>query len=284
MAEEETPPVDTGQAVETVPASLVSEDGSLADGWQQHAPEGYEALKEDKSLGTFKNVWDIGKSYVHVRKQVPVDKMPRPNDTWGDGDWDEFYKAGGRPETAADYNIKRHESIPEAAMPKEVIDGFQEIFFKYGASQKLVDAIIKYNNELALKAIQQQKDEIEQRNTQIWDQLHDKWGRAYDQRVLRAEKAVERGSNGDEGLLQRVLAEVNKSATLLEFVANIEDQFSENDPVPKTRIDTNQDLQQQIAEIEADPRYTNPDIKVRKPLFEKASRLRAQLRQQKQAV
>jgi hypothetical protein len=276
---EEDPPLeeDPGQA-ETVPASLVSEDGGLVDGWQQQAPEGYEALKEDKSLSTFKNVWDIGKSYVHVRKQVPLDKMPRPNESWGDGDWDEFYKAGGRPDTAADYNITRAEGIPEEVLPQSVLEGFQDIFFKHGASQQLVDAVTEYNNKLTLQAMQQQKDTIEQEALRMSDALRDKWGKAYDQRVYRAEKAIERGSGGDEGLLERVSAEVFKSPALMEFVANIEDQFSESDPIPKTRMDTNEDLKTQLAEIEQDPRYLSSDMKVREPLFKRASRLRAEIR------
>ena len=280
---EETPPVE-GQApaaapaaaAATVPPSLVSADGSLVDNWQQHAPEGFEDLKDDKTLSTMKNVWNLSKSYVHVRKQVPMDKMPRPNENWGDNDWTEFYKAGGRPETPKDYNIKRHPDIPEDFMPQEVIDGYQELLHKHGASQKLVDALAEYNNDLTLKQITANTKAEEEHNTRLWDQLHDEWGRAYDQKVFRAEKAIERGANGDEGYYQAVLAEVNKSANLIKLMSRIEDHFSEHSPVESVSIPTPADFQEQIDTLMKDPVLSNPRSTPaeRKKVLDKIMRLR----------
>ncbi len=292
MPDEETPPVE-GQAVveipaaavpATIPASLISADGSLVDGWHAQAPEGYEDLREDKSLGTIKSIFALGKSYVHVRKQVPMDKMPRPNDNWGADDWNEFHTAGGRPDTAADYGIKRHESIPEEAMPQEVLDGFQEVLFKHGASKKLADALVAYNDEQTLKMMKQIADKETEFNTKLWDSLHDTWGRAYDQRVARGTKAIERGAKGDEGFYQRVLAEVNKSADMIKLMANIEDGFSEDTLVESPRIDTPADTKSQITELMADPRYSSRDKAVRQPLIDKIMRLREQMAKDKQTA
>lgn len=278
---EETPPVEgqapaAAPAASTVPPSLVSADGSLVDNWQQHAPEGFEDLKDDKTLSTMKNVWNLSKSYVHVRKQVPMDKMPRPNENWGDNDWEEFYKAGGCPETPKDYNIKRHPDIPEDFMPQEVIDGYQELLHKHGASQKLVDALAEYNNDLTLKQITANTKAEEEHNTRLWDQLHDEWGRAYDQKVFRAEKAIERGANGDEGYYQAVLAEVNKSANLIKLMSRIEDHFSEHSPVESVSIPTPADFQEQIDTLMKDPVLSNPRSTPaeRKKVMDKIMRLR----------
>jgi len=231
MPDDETPPETEQAPTPTVPVNLVSADGTLIDNWQSHAPEGFEDLREDKSLSTIKNVWGLSKSFVHVRKQVPVDKMPRPNENWGDSDWDEFHKAGGRPETAADYNIKRNEAIPEELISQETMDGFQKLLFKHGASKKLVDALMTYNDEQTLKMMKQHEEKTTEFNTRLWDSLHDTWGAAYDQRVGRAKKAIERGTNEDEGFYQRVLSKVDKSADLIKFMANMEDKFSEHEPV-----------------------------------------------------
>ena len=283
MADEETPPETEQAPVATVPASLVSADGSLVDGWHSQAPEGYEDLREDKSLSTIKNVFALGRSYVHVRKQVPMDKMPCPNENWGDADWEDFHKAGGRPDTAADYGLKRDEGIPEEIMPQEMLDGKQELLFKHGASKKLVEALNSYDNEQMLKLIQQDADKETERNTQLWDSLHSEWGRAYDQKVARGTKAIERGTGGDEGFYERVLGEVNKSADLIKLMANIEDGFSEHDPVAIQRIDTPSDIQSQITELMADPRYNSRDKAVRQPLISKIMRLREQMAKDKQA-
>jgi len=210
--------------------------------------------------------------------------MPRPNENWGDSDWDEFHKAGGRPETAADYNIKRNEAIPEELISQETMDGFQKLLFKHGASKKLVDALMTYNDEQTLKMMKQHEEKTTEFNTRLWDSLHDTWGAAYDQRVRRAKKSIERGTNEDEGFYQRVLSKVDKSADLIKFMANMEDKFSEHEPVERHNIDTPADLDSQIREIEQSADYRSTNQKVRLNAAQRASRLRTQKREDKQSA
>ena len=284
MADEETPPETEQAPVATVPASLVSADGSLVDGWHSQAPEGYEDLREDKSLSTIKNVFALGRSYVHVRKQVPMDKMPRPNENWGDADWEDFHKAGGRPDTAADYgDLPAPEHWNDKLLPwDKVKSDWQETFHRIGLSKKQADAIREQNDTHdAAYSLALANAETE-RNTQLWDRLHDKWGGAYDQRVARGTKAIERGTGDDEGFYQRVLEKVNGSIDLIELMANIEDGFSEHDQVAIPRIDIPSDIQSQITELMADPRYNSRDKAVRQPLISKIMRLREQMAKDKQ--
>jgi len=278
MSNETMPPAAPEQAsIPAAPVNLINDKGDMAENWHTRAPEGYEDLRDDKTLSTIKNIWDFGKSHVHMRKQVPVDKMPRPNEKWGDDDWNEFYKAAGRPETPGDYNIQRAEGITEEEMPQEVIDGYQDLFHRIGLSDKQVKAIETHNNELSVKRKTAQLQAEEDFNTSLWDKLHDEWGRAYDQKVFRGTKAIERGTEGDEGLYQRVLDKVNKDADLIKYVANMEDKFSEHEPIERSTIPTPKDLQAQINEIMADPRYTNRDKSVRQPLIDRVMRLREQM-------
>ena len=65
-------------------------------------------------------------------------------------------------------------------------------------------------------------------------------------------------------------------------MANIEDGFSEHDPVAIQRIDTPSDIQSQITELMADPRYNSRDKAVRQPLISKIMRLREQMAKDKQ--
>ena len=138
-------------------------------------------MHEDQTLATIKDINSLSKSYVHVRKQVPLDKMPRPNDNFTDEDWGEFYKAGGRPDTAADYGIARPDEIPEEVMSKEVIEGYQELFHKIGLSKKQSDALTAYNNEKTVEAINYQTQQSEMDFNTLSDNLRKNWGMAFDQ-------------------------------------------------------------------------------------------------------
>ena len=288
MTEEGTPPVEAPleTAVETIPTSLVSADGTLAEGWQQQAPEGYEDLRDDKSLGTIKQFWDLSKSFVHVRKQVPVDKMPRPNDKWTDAEWDDFYTIAGRPDTPEDYGtIDPPSGWDERIMSWDKVQtDWQQTFHKLGLNQKQIDGIKALNdkhNELFQTSVNNMNKEEQDR---INDALHDEWGRAYDQKSFRAEKAVERGANGDDALLDHVMGKMKDDVQMMRWMSNMEDQFSEHDAVERANIPTPGDLQEQIDELRADPRFLSDDKRTRQPLINKINRLTEQKLKEKQPV
>jgi len=271
------PPAADPPAVPAAPASPFNADGTFVENWHTMAPDGYEELREDKTLPRLKNPWDMARSYVQVRKQVPLDKMPRPNENFSEQDWGEFHKAGGRPDTAGDYNIKRPDEIPEELMPKEIVEGFQELFHKIGLSKKQSDALTAYNNEKTIEAIQDMAQKEEQEGIAVWDAIHKEWGRAFDQNVHRGNVAIHAGSNGDEGLEQRLLAKANKDPDLLKLVSNLGGKFTENTPFESSSVPTPSDLQTQIAKLRADPRYMSKDKSVRQPIIDQISRLTEQM-------
>lgn len=286
---EESASITTEQATETTATdtttavSIAGADGVFVKDWHTKAPDGYEELRDDKSLATIKSVWDIGKSYRHVRKQVPLDKMARPNDTWGDSDWDEFHKAGGRPDTKEDYNIKRHEEMPEDAMTKEDIDSFHDLLFRHGASKKLSDAIVEWNNEHFLHIKKQIEQAEEDQTNQVSDGLRKEWGLAYDQNVHRGEVAISKDKDveSDPAYKARLLEKVNKDPDLIRFASNMGYKFVEHKIVEDPGIPTPVDIQTQITEIMADPRYSHIDLEVRQPLIDKVLMLRRKLNESK---
>ena len=292
MTEEGTPPAEGQAPVETpveAPAaeaapSLISADGSLAEGWQEQAPEGYEDLKGDQSLNTIKKIWDLSKSYVHVRKQVPVDKMPRPNDRWTEAEWDDFYTIAGRPETPQDYGeYKAPEGWDDTVMPwKQVESDWQETFFKIGLNKKQTDAL-KAMNDKHTEILNASMTRISEENQhRIHDALQDEWGNAYNQKTFRAEKAVERGANGDDALNDHVLDKMKADPQLMKWMANMEDQFSEHETVERHNIETPGDLQEQIDALRKDPAFLHDDLRVRQPIINKVNRLTERLLREKQ--
>lgn len=283
MTEVETPPVappEQPPVAPEKPASLIGADGALVENWQKQAPEGYEDLREDKTLSTIKNIWDFGKSHVHMRKQVPMDKMPRPTDTWEDADWDEFYKAGGRPDTKEDYKITYADEIPEEMRPtKEVTEKFQEIFHKHGASKELVDALTAYNNELTLAGITKTNQDFELAVIEVQDALRKDWGLAYEQNVHRGNVAIDKDKDAEKDPVYktRLLEKINKDPDLIRFASNMGYKFVEAHIVEDPGIPSQGDLQQQITDLMADPKYTHKDTAVRQPLIDKVLLLRRKL-------
>lgn len=247
------PPADPPPA--DPPASLMGADGALVKDWHKQAPEGYEDLREDPSLATVKNFWGLSKNFVNTKKKVGAETIIRPNEHFTDADWDEFHKAGGRPETAADYSIKRHEEIPKEAMTDEMITGFQDLFHKIGLSKEQSDAIVDYNDNLTLTAMKTmaQQDELDFNN--LKDSLVKKWGMAYDQKAHLGNIAIEKGMKGDLDFKERLIEKINKDPDLIEFASNLGSLFSEHGIVEDSNLPTPADMDTKINEAMAHPAY-----------------------------
>jgi hypothetical protein len=256
MNEETTPPATEQPSIEETPVAMVNTDGTFADNWNTMLQD--ESLHEDKTLPRIKDVESLAKSYIHVRKQVPLDKMARPNENWGDSDWEEFYKAGGRPDTAADYNIKKPDDFPaEIPWDEDLIKGYQDLFHKIGLSKKQSDALIAFNNTTSMEAYQKLQQKQDMDFTTLKDALTKKWGMAYDQNVHLGNIAIDKGSKGDLEYKERLVQKVNADPDLVEFTSNLGSLFAEHKIVEDTNIPTPADIETRIKEEMNKPEYTN---------------------------
>lgn len=248
MADETTPPVTPPEPPTTPPeppTRMVNDDGTFAENWHTMLKD--ESLHEDKTLPRIRDIENLAKSYVHVRKQVPLDKTAIPNENWTDSDWDAWYDAGGRPKTAADFNIVRPKDYPEELWDDNRAKGYQEFFHKIGLSKKQSDALVAFNNEqtLAIKQTLDQQEETE--FTDLKDALHKKWGAAYDQKVHLGNIAIEKGAKGDLDYKERIIEKINADPDLIEFTSNLGSLFAEHKIVEDTQIPTPGDIDIQIS-------------------------------------
>lgn len=268
MSEETTPPAappEQPPAAPTEPTSPFKEDGTLVENWHTLAPEGYEDLRKDKTLPRFngKSIWEFGRSHVHLRKQVPLDKMPRPNENFTDADWEDYYRAGGWPETPGDYNIVRPADFPEDLWDDDRVAKYQDFFHKIHLNKGQVDALTKLNNEevLALKQSREQQEEID--FNILKDGLVKKWGMAYDQKTHIGNIAIEKGTiKGKDGKVdldakERLIEKINADPDLLEFTSNLGSLFTEHGIVEDTQIPTPGDMDAKISEAMQHPAYMN---------------------------
>ena len=264
------------------PQSIVNTDGTLVENWHTLAPEGYEELRNSETLPRFKKFWDLGKSYENVRRQVPLDKIAMPNDNFTDEDWNQWYQAGGRPETAEDYNIQRPDDFPEQFWDVDRTKGFQKLFHEIGLSKKQAEKLVEYNNKEVLEHLKAQEQREEQDFNAIQDKLHSEWGSAYDQKVHIGNTAIEKGCENvkDPDFKERVLEKVNKDPDLIRLCSNLGSKFVESRIIETPQIPTPGDIQSQIDKAVADPSYLSEkhpnhkrQVELVHKLFEEKERL-----------
>ena len=240
------------------PTNFFGNDGVLNEGWRGTLEE---ELREDKSLMSFKTVGDLAKSFVTTKKMVGANVIPVPGDTSTEGEWQEYHKAGGRPETVADYNLKAPEGFPEdtreQVFPKARLEVWQERFFKGGVSQKAANQFVaEFANDMLadIKAMNQAK---ETELSELTSGLSTDWGAAYPQKIHLGNMAIEEGTAGNDEFKARIVAKVEHDPDLTRLLANLGGKFAEGKPPGFAAIPTPNDYQDQIDALMADPLYTN---------------------------
>ncbi len=247
------------------PTEFFGTDGVLNEGWQGTLGED---IREEKSLLSFKNVGDLAKSFVNTKKMVGANVIAIPTDISTEGEWQEYHKAGGRPETVADYNLKVPEGFPEDALeqvfPAARLEAWQERFFKGGVSKKAADLFIaEFANDM-IADIQTMNQAKELKATELTTGLATDWGAAFEQKKhlgnIAMNEAASSMVNGkavvNEEFKARLVQKAGNDPDIIRAFANLGEKFAEGKPPGFGAIPTPSDYQDQIDKLMEDPLYT----------------------------
>ncbi len=258
-------------------------DGVLNEGWRGTLEEG---LREDKSLMSFKNVGDLAKSFVNTKKMVGQNVIAIPGDTSTEGDWQEFHKAGGRPETVADYNLKAPEGFPEEALeqvfPKARLEAWQERFFKGGVSKKAADLFIAEFAQDMVADLQTMSQSKETAIAELVSDLATDWGAAFEQKKHLGNIAMNEAASSmvggqlvvNEEFKARLVQKAGSDPDIIRAFANLGEKFAEGKPPGFAAIPTPGVYQEQIDASMADPLYTKGSQAQRMKIAEKIMAIR----------
>ncbi len=264
-------------------AQFFGTDGVLNEGWQGTLGED---IREEKSLLSFKSVGDLAKSFVNTKKMVGANVVAIPTDASTEGEWEEYHKAGGRPETAADYDLKMPEGFPEDVaaklFPEAEVTKWKDRLFKNGVSQKGADNIVKELAEDFLVRIQAKTQAKETEATELSAKLATDWGAAFEQKKhlgnIAMDEAVTSMVNGqsviDEEFKARLVQKAGNDPDIIRAFANLGEKFAEGKPPGFAAIPTPSVYQDQIDALMEDPLYSNGTKQQRMKIAEKIMTIR----------
>ena len=241
------PPVTTTEptVTEGQPApSIVDADGKFSEKWRESLPED---IRSEVCLGTVSDVESMAKQFVHAQRMIGKDKVALPGENSTDSEWEAFHIAGGRPDTAADYNITKPKDYPDELFSEELAGKFQELAFKAGLSKKQVDAIIEFNLSSTLAAFTDQQNAQELATKETVEGLYAEWGNGYEQRMHFGDIAITEAVGGNEEFRVRLTEKFGKDPDFIRFASNLGSKFAESSGAPTT-IPTPGDILDKIAE------------------------------------
>jgi len=240
-----------------------------------------EDLRGNPSLQNFTDAGSLAKSYVHARSMIGADNIGRPQESWTDEQWTNFYSETGRPQDTSAY-VADFDNI----LSEEQANGFRQAVFEAGLSPKQFDKIAAYFvNENA--SMEQQHEE---RSQAAFDEgvasLRQEWGQGTEQRIKLAQNAANTllGDIENNEFFRETMADgrqLGDHPEIIKMFAALGEQMGEDNLVGETSelIMTPEQAKQELKELMrpgtpyTDGQHPEHDAYVRKvqDLFQAAS-------------
>lgn len=165
-----------------------SGDGGKGGDWRTTLPEN---IRGAKSFEKFKDMASLAQGYLSLESAMGGKKLVVPDAaTASEQDWNDFYKAIGRPENADKYELK----VPEGVTAK-VDEGFQKWFkstaHKHGLPAKMAGALYSdYMKEMSTRMSAAENTKVEEAK-RMTNELEQKWGANWNDNMNKAQVAME---------------------------------------------------------------------------------------------
>lgn len=181
-----TPAAGTGETFDF--AKMVGAEGALAENWREGLPEN---IRGEKCLDSIKTIGTLAQSYVHAQHAIGSNKVAIPGENATPEEWNEFYKACGRPDAEDGY---KHDGVklPEGiTLNDEQLAEFRKFAFENGMSQKAFEAALAFDVGRVEKMQQAARAAHDAEYTETLTKLRTEFGDRFDTVVAQCNKAME---------------------------------------------------------------------------------------------
>ena len=215
--------VDTQEV--PVSTSFIGEDGNFTENWMEVAgiPE---ELRADRTLKTTRNLSGLASQLVNAQKMIGkhADMVVVPTEKSTQSEWDEYFKAGGRPDTPDEYAITHLEELGEVDTAMET--AFKNLAHSEGLRPSTVQKLIEMDDNRMMAMRQQMEEAKIAEVAAAEDALKKKWGSAYEERLHLANRMIQ--ENVSEENKEVLLDSIGNNPHVADFLANIAKKFVEH--------------------------------------------------------
>ena len=227
-------------------AKMLTAEGGLADNWKEALPEN---IRNEKCLDNIKTFGTLVQSYVHSQKAMGAKRLAVPGETSTPEEWNDFYKALGRPDAEGDY---KHDSVelPEGiTLDDEAVAEFRKFAFEHGMNQKTFEAALAFDAKRSHAAFQKALEAHNAEYSETLGKLKQEYGSNFDTVVAQCNKAMETFG------LTEVMREKGllNNYTVIKALANIGEKMSESKLKGDSGTPSGMDPASRLSEIRNNP-------------------------------
>lgn len=183
-----------------------------------------ERLSKNDRFLRMKDQNDLVDSWENAQSVIGKLKTDRfveiPSKSASKEDWDKFYAAGGRPESADAYEV----DIPDGVDPAKVRALYPK-FHEWGLSQSQARAAVSYMLEAGLSAQQaeaaQADEQSRARRNEVLDKMKLAYGPNYETYVAHAQGEVAKVVKDDPAMTEELKARYERDPVVLKLVVDL---------------------------------------------------------------
>jgi len=165
-----------------------SQDSSVQD-WRETLPA---ELKSEKSLERFKDVSEVAKSWIEAQKVISQKGVIVPTEKSSPGEWNNYYKSLGRPDTPDGYGLQKPE-LPEGMIYDENrTKSFAEIAHKEGLTSKQLATLHTAWNDMAKSDYENSLKSVNEMREKTTVELKKEWGSEFESNLAQADSAIDK--------------------------------------------------------------------------------------------
>ena len=143
-----------------------------------------EQYRTNPTLQNFNDVNGLAKSYVHLRSKMGADTIVKPQQSWTDDQYNEFYTELGRPQSFEEYDIQ--------GATGDGLDQYKQAAHAAGLSNRQAQAMANYLQTLTEDMSVQSEQVLESTNNETRAALEREYGQALKQKMQMADAVSSR--------------------------------------------------------------------------------------------
>ena len=198
--------------------------------WRDTLPDD---LKVDPSLATVPDVQTLAKNYLETKKAFGSEKMLKPQSTWTEKEWGDFFSAAGRPEAPDKYGMPELKLEDGVKVDEAQMGEFKKLFHVAGLTDAQFKKVVGgYFDKAVNPQIKAQREAEAASRTQLEAALKSEWGRDFDNNAKIAEMALNKFADADM-LAHMQSTGLMKHPGLAKFLHNVGSKMLESSALGK---------------------------------------------------
>ena len=235
MTEDATNPApvsaDTGNASFTVSNATPTSNPQV--GLADIVPQEYQGKAY---LEKIKDIPSLFKSFDHAQEMIGKQPVGVPGENASQDEWNNFYKALGRPDSANGYDIKLPEKMPDGIEASdELMSSFKEFAHELGLTPKQAQALVEFDikrqGETAGNLNTSREEQLKKMDEEFESLTSKIFGERADEAIENSRKLLSRYAPKD--LTEHIKSLDNNSLLMLTSVLDgvTKDYIKEDTPI-----------------------------------------------------